>query len=455
MSGDVAIVLAAGQGTRMRSTLPKVLHPIAGRPMLGLVLDSLGEAGFPAPTVVVGRDAQRVRDTIGDRARYVEQAEQRGTGDTARVGLDSLAPAVSRILVVHGDEPLLPSSVYSEMLDRQKADHAALVLLTTEVQDTRGFGRVVRNEAGQPIALVQEAELTRAQRQIREVNLGAYVFDAGFLRRYLSRLEPHPPKGELYLTDVVAMAARADYRVEAVSLPGGEAIMGINSLAHLERANRFVFDRKNLELMEGGVTIVDGASTFVEQDVEIAPDTVVRPFTVISGRSRIGQGCVIGPGSHIVSSQVGAGCTVLSSTLEEAVVEDGVRIGPYAHLRPGTWIGTRAEIGNYAEIKGSRIGSGTRMHHFGYVGDAEVGEDVNIGAGTVTCNFDGQEKHRTFVGDGAFIGSDTMLRAPVTVGARAATGAGSVVTHDVPAGVTVAGVPARELKRGDRQGEEG
>lgn len=458
MSEDAAVVLAAGKGTRMHSRLPKVLHLLAGKPMLARVLNSLRAAGFDRPTVVVGYGADQIRAAVGDRCQYVEQTEQRGTGDAARVGLEVLPSHIDRVLLVHGDDPMVPPGTYRDMLDKAAETGAPIVLLTARVDDTRSLGRVVRNAWSNPVALVQESELTAEQRSLNEINLGAYVFDAGFLRRHLGALTPHPPKGEYYLTDLVAVAAREAESggppVASVTLDGGNSVLGVNDLVQLEAASRSVRAQTNRTLMERGVTIVDSASTFIDDDAQIEPGAVIRPFTIIEGSTRIGSGCVIGPNAHIVSSILHGNCTVLASTLEHAEVEAGVSIGPYAHLRPGARIGAGAEIGNYAEIKASTIGAGTRIHHFSYVGDADVGENVNIGAGVITCNYDGVAKHQTNIGNGAFVGSDTMLLAPVTVGKGAVTGAGSVVTRDVPPGSTVAGIPARIMDRRTHESNE-
>lgn len=418
--------------------------------MLTRVLNALQRSGFAQPTVVVGYGADEIRGVIGARCRYVLQEEQLGTGDAARLGLAALASTTSRLLLVHGDEPLIPAESYREMLDLQERTGAPVVLLTSQVDDTRGLGRVVRDASGIPVALVQETELLPEQRSLREVNLGAYVFDVQFLRRSLPQLKPHPPKGEYYLTDVIAYAAQAAAKggapIQSVTLAGKTAVLGVNDLLQLEQATREIYRDTAHHLMRTGVRIVDSSSVYIDDDVEIGSDTVIHPFSIISGPTRIGAGCIIGPGALISASEIGDACTILNSTVENARVDDEVTIGPYAHLRPGSVIETGAEIGNYAEIKGSRLGPRTKMHHMSYVGDARIGSDVNIGAGTVTCNFDGVSKHRTVVEDGAFIGSDTMLRAPVTVGRGAFTGAGSVVVHDVPAHTVVAGVPARVIR---------
>jgi bifunctional UDP-N-acetylglucosamine pyrophosphorylase / glucosamine-1-phosphate N-acetyltransferase len=455
---EEALVLAAGKGTRMRSNLPKVLHLLAGSPMLTRVLNTLAQSGFPQPTVVVGYGADRIRAVVGDRCRYVLQADQRGTGDAARVGLAALPAGTNRVLLVHGDEPLIPAHSYREMLDLQQGTGASVVLLTARVDDTRGLGRVVRDAAGTAVSLVQEADLLPEQRASQEVNMGAYVFDAEFLRRSLPQLKPHPPGREYYLTDVIALAAleaaEGATPVQTVTLLEGTELLGVNDLIQLEQATRAVYRGTAHRLMQAGVQIVDSSSVYIGDDVEIGADTVVHPFSTISGPTRIGSNCVIGPASHISASEIGEACTVLSSTVENSRVGDEVIIGPYAHLRPGSIIGSQVHIGNYAEIKGSTLGPRTKMHHMSYVGDAQIGADVNIGAGTVTCNFDGVAKHRTVVEDGAFIGSDTMLRAPVTVGSGAYTGAGSVVVHDVPAHTVVAGVPARVIREVDARASE-
>ncbi|MGH2443598.1 MAG: bifunctional UDP-N-acetylglucosamine diphosphorylase/glucosamine-1-phosphate N-acetyltransferase GlmU [Chloroflexota bacterium] len=451
MSQPACLILAAGKGTRMRSNLPKVLHLLAGKSMLQRVLDSVPN-DIP-PLVVIGCRGDLIRQALGDRCEYVEQGEYLGTGHAVKVGVEHLPAGSGQVLIIHGDEPMIDSRVYTEMLETQQKNGSAIVLLTAEVENTLEFGRVVRTPEGMPKDLVQHNDLTTEQQLLREVNLGVYVFDLQFLWRTLPGLLPHPPKGEFYLTDLVGVAHGEGSRIDAVRVEGGDDLMGINDLVQLERAAQSIYRKSNRRLMEQGVRILDSASTFIDDDVTIEADTVIHPFSVISGATRIGGDCIIGPNAIVRSSQIGNGCTVLASTLEQATVGDHVRIGPYAHLRAGSCIASGAEIGNYTEIKNSTIGHDTRIHHFGYIGDADIGDRVNIGAGTVTCNYDGVRKHRTIVEDGAFIGSDTMLRAPVTIGKHASTGAGSVVTHDVEAGTTVQGVPARVTERG-RAGEE-
>ncbi|MGH2447165.1 MAG: bifunctional UDP-N-acetylglucosamine diphosphorylase/glucosamine-1-phosphate N-acetyltransferase GlmU [Chloroflexota bacterium] len=438
---DAALVLAAGKGTRMGTALPKVLHQLAGRPILFRVLEALGDAGFSSPLIVVGYEADRVRAALPD-ARFAYQTEQRGTGDAARAGLEALSPEVDRVLIVPGDHPL-PAQTYRDLLDLQRRTDADLAIVTTRATDSQ-LGRVIRQD-GRPVAIRENGELRADEPPSDEINLGCYVFKTAALKKCLAALRPHPPKNELYLTDLVEAFAQADRRIEALTIEGGDEILGINTLEQLEAASKAIYRATNARLMAGGVTIRDASSTFIDDRATIAAGTVIEPFSLLSGETTIGADCIIGPSTTVDGSRIGAGCRIVSSSVESGTVGDGVRVGPYAHLRPGACIGDRAEIGNYAEIKRTVLGAGSRVHHFSYLGDAQIGRNVNIGAGTVTCNFDGQAKHRTIIEDGAFIGSGTMLRAPVRIGRGAATGAGSVVTRDVPAGVTVAGVPARPL----------
>jgi bifunctional UDP-N-acetylglucosamine pyrophosphorylase / glucosamine-1-phosphate N-acetyltransferase len=367
-----------------------------------------------------------------------------------RTAVEALPAATKRLLVVHGDEPMLPAGAIAEMVDLQGRTRSPVVLLTTHAADTHEFGRVIRSAAGDPIGLPQQVDLTPEQMLVDEVNLGAYVFDTAWLRGALARLEAHPPKGEYYLTDVVGMAAHEAERgtgapVAAVKVEGGEECMGINDLVQLEAASRVVYRRNARRHMLAGVTIVDASSTYIEDQVQIGPDTVIHPFCTVQGRTVIGSGCEIGPQGYLVDSVVGDGCRIVASMLEGARVGAGVSVGPYAHLRRGAEIGDGAEIGNYAEIKQSTIGSGTKMHHMSYIGDAEIGANVNVGAGVITGNYDGRLKHRTVVEEEAFLGINTMLRAPVRIGRGAVTGAGAVVLHDVAPGSVVAGVPARVI----------
>jgi len=436
------VILAAGQGTRMKSDLPKVLHPIAGRPMVAYVIDTALALGDDRPTLVVGYQADHVRTAIGDRARYVDQPEQRGTGHAVMQTRAALEGHTELVLVLYGDTPFVSVETLRAMLDTHAQADATITLLTFRPPDPLRYGRIIRGGSGHVINIVEYKEATPEQLAIREVNSGILCFKAHWLWSHLTQLEPQHGHSEYYLTDLVALAA-AERKTIATREATTEEVTGIDDRIRLAWAERHMRDRINERLMLSGVTLIDPATTSISAEAEIGPDTTIHPGTHILGRTRIGRGGFIGPNSILRDSLVGDGCTVEASVVEEATIEDNVRVGPFAHLRKGAYLERDVECGNFAEVKNSRLGAGTKQHHFSYLGDATLGQKVNIGAGTVTVNYDGVKKHRTEIGDGAFIGSDTMLRAPIRVGARAVTGTGSVVTHDVPDGAVVYGVPAR------------
>ena len=442
-----AVVLAAGQGTRMRSRIPKVLHPLAGRTMVEHVLDALGVAGIERPIVVTGHGADVVEEHLGERAATIRQEPQRGTADAVLIALACVAPETTQLIVTVGDAPLQPPELFRRLADAQ-ADGAVIALLTATVEDPTGYGRIVRGAEGRPERIVEERELAGSERAITEINVGTYCFDVAWLRDNVGLLQASP-SGEIYLTDLVAAAVAQQHRVTAVAADRPELTMGINDRVQLAEAEALMRRSIAERHMRAGVTIVDPASTYIDAAVEIGQDARIEPWTVLEGTTTVAEEAVIGPETHLRNSSVGPRTVVTRSVVEESTVAEDCQIGPFAHLRPGSEIGARCRIGNYAEIKQSRIGAGTQQHHFSYIGDADVGEGVNIGAGTVTANYDGVRKNRTVIGDGAFLGVDTMLRAPVTVGRGAKTGAGSVVTRDVPDGKTVVGIPARpiELRR--------
>jgi len=447
VTATAAVVLAAGQGTRMRSRLPKVLHPLAGLPMLDHVLTSLAAAGIEHRIVVTGHGAEQVEASLGGRVPTVRQEPQLGTADAVRAGLALVPPEVRQVVVTMGDAPLLPAELFAGLVRAQGAEEGCIAILTAHRDDATGYGRVVRASDGSVQAIVEESEADATTRAVGEVNAGSYCFDAGWLRAAVGRVPPSP-SGEHYLTDLVAAAAADGGRVVVVSAPRSELAMGINDRVELALAERLMRAEIAERHMRNGVTIVDPASTYIDATVEIGEDARIEPWTVLAGVTSIGADAVIGPHAQVLGSRIGARTTVVASVVEESSVGEDVEIGPYSHLRPGCEIGPRCRIGNFAELKRATIGEGSQVHHFSYLGDAELGEGVNIGAGAVTANFDGVAKHRTTIGDGAFIGVDTMLRAPITIGPGARTGAGAVVTRDVPAGVTVVGMPARNI--GDR-----
>jgi bifunctional UDP-N-acetylglucosamine pyrophosphorylase / glucosamine-1-phosphate N-acetyltransferase len=448
LTAPAAIVLAAGQGTRMRSRIPKVLHPLAGRAMIDHVLDALAGAGVGRPVVVTGHGADAVEAAVRGRATTVRQEPQRGTGDAVRIGLAALDDEVATVLVTMGDAPLQPADLYRELLDCQLASAAPVVVLSARVSDPAGYGRILRRDDGAAEAVIEEADADAAVRDIDEINVGTYAFDAAWLRAALGRVQPSA-SGEYYLTDLVALAAADGRPAPIVAAPDAADAIGINDRVALAVAEERLRRRIAETHMRNGVTIVDPSTTRIDARVEIGQDARIEPWTILEGATVVAQDAIIGPNAHVRDSHIGPRTRVWASVLEESSVAEDVQIGPYAHLRPGSQIGPRCRIGNFAEIKRSSLGAGTQQHHFSYLGDADIGENVNVGAGSVTANFDGSAKHRTEVGDGVKLGVDTMMVAPVTIGEGATTGAGSVVTRDVAPGKTVVGVPARpiELRR--------
>ncbi len=439
------VILAAGESTRMRSKIPKVLHLLAGRPLIDYSL-RLADALSPnRPVVVVGRNADVLMAQIGDRARYVHQEQRLGTGHAVLQARPALQGRSQTVLVFYADMPLVTLESMQALLalhERNRACGGVLTLLTFESDTPRGFGRIVRGHAGEVLAIVEEADCTAQQALITELNPGLYCYDADWLWRSLDEITVSP-KGEYYLTDLVAIAVGQGRPVLGHKTSDAGEMLGINTRVHLAEAEAALRMRINQRWMEAGVTIVDPVAAYIDDTVEIGRDTVILPGVHLRGQSRIGEDCRIGPDTTVVDTAIGDGCRVQYAVLEGAVLEDHVDVGPFAHLRKGAHLASGVHMGNFGEVKNAYLGPGVKMGHFSYIGDATIGQDVNIGAGAITCNFDGSRKHHTSIGEHAFIGSDTMLVAPVTIGAGARTGAGSVVTHDVPPGQLALGVPAR------------
>jgi bifunctional UDP-N-acetylglucosamine pyrophosphorylase/glucosamine-1-phosphate N-acetyltransferase len=439
------VILAAGQGTRMKSDLPKVLHPVGGKPMVLRGVETAQCLTQRPPVLVIGHGAEAVQAAIGDQAQFVLQAEQLGTGHAVLQAREVLENQTDLVAVFYADMPILTAETLQKLVDAQKNNLGPVSLITVTATDPRGFGRIVRNQDGSVLGVVEERDCTPEQKLIRELNVGVYVFQSAWLWDALSKLTPSP-KGEYYLTDLVQMATDEGRFVVGLEVEDLDEVIGVNTRVHLSEAESALRRRINTRWMLQGVTIIDPATTYIHEAASIGHDTVIYPNTQIWGQTVIGANSVIGPNSQIQDSTIGADCVVKGSVVEEAVMEDHVEIGPYAHLRKGAYLSRGVHMGNFGEIKNSKLGPNTRMGHFSYIGDAEIGEDVNIGAGTITANFDGVHKHKTIIGDHVFIGCDTILRAPVTIAHNAKTGAGSVVTRDVPEGHISIGVPGRLRK---------
>lgn len=441
-----AIVLAAGLGTRMKSSMPKILQPVAGRPMVDWALAACREATGRDPFLVVPPEAGEIRELFDGQVRLIEQAEPLGTAHAALQAAEAVNKNSDLVLITNADMPLLRGATLSQLIAAQQANTGPLTMLSMESAQSRGFGRLVRGADGRVQQIVEEALASQEQLALRELNVGAYCFRTDWLWDRLAGL-PRSPKGEYFLTDLVGVAVEEGADVEVVALQDGDEAIGINTMEHLAEAEAAARLRINRHWMSLGVRMIDPATTYIDATVEIGPDTVVHPNTYLHGATVIGAACELGPGSILTDARLGDRCQVLHSVLEGAVLDDDVDVGPFARLRKGAVLGSGVHVGNFGEIKNSTLAPGVKVGHFSYLGDATIGENVNIGAGTITCNFDGRRKNPTIIGSGAFIGSDTMLVAPVAIGDGAATGAGSVVTKDVPAYTLAAGVPARAIRK--------
>ena len=447
------IVLAAGAGSRMHSSLPKPLHTVAGIPMVSRVLRAGRGAQPDAAVLVVGPEtadiARRLECAVG--IETVVQHPPRGTGDAVKCALTALHE-VDWLVVLYSDHPLLEQSTVARLLEGVRTSGARVAILTASVQNAGGYGRVVRDSDQRPVRIAERRDDDAGMRLgPTEINAGFMALDARWARRALDQVRPSGATGEVYLTDLVSIASaeaqeNAPWPVAVVAGDPDDAL-GVNDRAELAHAESRAWERKRQRLMREGVTMRLPETIAIDEDVQIGGDTVILPHSQLSGATAVGSGCVIGPSAVIVNSRLSDRVIVRSSTVEDSVIAEDADVGPYAHLRAGSEIGPRTHVGNFAEIKNARLGSGVKVGHFSYIGDATIGEESNIGAGTVTANFDGARKHQTDIGARAFIGSDTILRAPISIGDDARTGAGSVVTRDVPDGATVVGIPARLIRR--------
>jgi bifunctional UDP-N-acetylglucosamine pyrophosphorylase/glucosamine-1-phosphate N-acetyltransferase len=447
-----AVVLAAGEGTRMRSTTPKVLHPLCGRPMILHVLDRLVELPLARIVVVVGNGAERVAKTVQEQLateiplEFVEQSQRLGTGDAAGVGLTGSGfdlDTEDDVLVLTGDTPLLCSDTLAGLATEHRLADAAATILTAELDDPTGYGRIVRDARGAVERIVEQTDANDAELAISEVNSSIYCFRRGLLAPALRRLEPENGKGEYYLTDVIGVLRAAGHLVVGTPAVDPTETLGVNDRAQLAVAEALLRRRINRRWMRDGVSMTDPEHTYVDAAVELEPEVRLLPGTLLEGRTVVGAGSVIGPHTRLVDAIVGEDVTIEETVAREVEIGDGATIGPYVSLRPGTRIAAGAHVGTFVEMKSADIGEGAKVPHLAYIGDAEIGPGANIGAGTITANYDGRHKHRTKVGRDARIGSNTVLVAPVEVGDDAYTAAGAVVNRDVPPGALAKGVPAR------------
>ena len=445
MDQVTAVVLAAGEGKRMRSRQPKVLHPLCGRPLIAFPLRTARTLADRI-VLVVGPNAEQVVAAAGADVRSVVQKERLGSGHALQQARAECGEGT--ILVLPGDMPLLSVETIGRLVDHHQRSRAAATVLTAVVSVPQGYGRVIR-QRGQVKKIVEERDATAAEQKVAEINASVYCFAAARLWPALDKVRPNNDQGEYYLTDVIGILARAGARVEAVVVADPAEASGVNDRKQLAAVaavqRRLILDR----LMESGVTILDPASTYIEDTVTIGPDTTIYPHVTIEGQSTIGSECVLGVGSHVSASRLADRVTLLPyCVIRESAIEEAATLGPFCHLRPLAHVGAKAKVGNFVELKKSTIGRGSKVPHLSYVGDATVGEGVNVGAGTITCNYDGVHKHETKIGDRAFIGTNTSLVAPLTVGEGAYIGAGSTITKDVPPGALAVGRAQQIVKEG-------
>jgi bifunctional UDP-N-acetylglucosamine pyrophosphorylase/glucosamine-1-phosphate N-acetyltransferase len=449
MSQAVAgIILAAGKGTRMKSELPKGLHPVGGMPMVELIGRALKEAGVEIPIVVIGHGGEKIEEALGGTYRFAWQREQHGTGHAAMMAADLIRDHHGPVIIAPGDTPLLGAETLKELVARHIETRAKCTVATAFVDEPTGYGRVVRDSDGRVSGIVEHKDATPEQHAIKEVNTSVYCFDAQTLLAILPTLQNSNAQGEYYLTDALSTIYREGGDVVALIVSDAEILMGVNDRWQLAQADKALRTRINRKHALKGVTLVDPDCTYIGPLVAIGPDTVIEPNTYLQGDTTIGRNCHLGPCTKIKNSRIGDDVKVYFSQIVDSDLHDLVKVGPFSNIRPGTILGKKVKIGNFVEIKKSTLGEATSVSHLTYVGDASVGEATNIGAGTITCNYDGFSKHRTTIGSDVFVGSNSTLVAPLTIEDGAMVAAGSVVTHDVPADGLALGRARQEVKEG-------
>lgn len=431
--GLAAVILAAGKGTRMKSALPKVLHPLCGEPMLYYPLEAARQAGFKQLKVVIGHHAETVKETFAsDDLTWVEQTDQLGTGHALMCAADSLRGYSGPLLLLCGDVPLLKPETLQQLQNYHSQQKAAVTVLTAQMPNPHGYGRVIR-DGEQVLSIVEEKDASEEQRLVTEINTGTYLFDTAFVLAALKGLNKNNAQGEYYLTDVVAAAVAAGKTTRALCVDDPTEVMGINDRRQLAEAEVLMRWKINADLMFGGVSMVDPTTVYIDNGVEFGIDTLIHPNVHLHGKTSIGKNCIIETGVVVVDSRIADGVHLKAgSVIEESQVGPACKIGPMAHLRPGTDLAGNNKIGNFVETKKAILGEGSQASHLTYIGDSEVGKNVNFGCGTITCNYDGVNKHKTIVEDDVFVGSDTQFVAPVTIGRNSLIAAGSTITKDVP-----------------------
>lgn len=425
------LILAAGKGTRMKSDMPKVIHKVNGIPMITKIIDTLSGLNPEENILILGHKKEEVLKVVGENCDYVLQTEQLGTGHAVIQAKEKLEGYDGDVMILCGDTPLLRESTLKSLYEYHKESGAVTTILTSIYENPFGYGRIVK-EDGLVKAIVEEKEASEEIKKIKEVNGGVYCFNSKELFKALDKIDNNNEKGEYYLTDVIGIQVSENKKVQSFILEDKMEILGVNSKVELAQAGKVLRDRKNRELMEEGVILIDPETTYVEESVKVGRDTVLYPGVVLQGKTVIGENCEIIGNSRIIDSVLGNNIRVESSVIEESILEDGVTMGPFAHIRPKSLLKEKVHIGNFVEVKKSTLEKGVKAGHLTYLGDAQVGENTNIGAGTITCNYDGVNKFKTVIGKDAFIGSDSMLVAPVNIGEKALIGAGSVITKDVP-----------------------
>ncbi len=445
------VILAAGKGTRMKSALPKVLHHLAGRPLIEHVLRTVDQLEVASKVLVVGHGGDEVRAALAGRPdlQFVVQSPQLGTGHALLQTEAVLKGKKGTVLLLYADVPLLESGTLARLVETHRTSRAAATVLTAELDDPYGYGRIVRDAAGAISRIVEERDASAAHRAIHEINSGIYTMSLAPLFEHLQGLATDNAQGEYYLTDLIAMYRQKDMRVETLCLDSADELRGVNSRLDLAELSAVMRQRKNRSLMVGGTTLEDPATTYVDVDVTVGTDSVIGPGVRLEGTTTIGDRCRIHAGSRLTNATVDDDVEVLDySVIVNSTIGAGAAVGPMAHIRPDSVLGPKARVGNFVELKKTTLGRGSKANHLAYIGDAMVGEGVNIGAGTITCNYDGEKKFKTIIEDGVFIGSDSQLVAPVTIGKDAFVGAGSSITEDVPAGALAVARSKQVIKEG-------